>query len=68
MTLHEQEIIKQAIELNGQGGVRTFIDIDGTFASNYVPYRKYFKDVLWTKEHQEYAISVWKEFYAGRTE
>jgi hypothetical protein len=68
MITEEKEIIENAIKIASgyaNGGVRTFVNPDGSLISNYVPYRLYFSKHSFTDEHKQLALKVWKEIYGA---
>lgn len=51
------KIIDDAIDISNQqanSGVNTYLMIDGTIMTNYVPFRKYFLNNNWTQEMSDY--------------
>jgi len=55
------QLIDDAIAFNGQGGVKTIPLIDGILMTNYVPFRQYFIDHLWTENMSNYVKSIFGE-------
>jgi len=64
---NERRLIREAIIISSSpanGGVRVLLSKHG-MSTNYVPWRRHFirGNINWTNEHQQYAISVYKEHY-----
>jgi len=68
ISVEEHEVITAAIVIasrNCNGGVRTLVQPDGLIMTNYVPFRKYFRDHVFSKQHQDLALKVWENVYNG---
>jgi hypothetical protein len=57
ITKEEKILIDETVRMNGIGGVMVFIYVDGTMMTNYVPFKKYFVNRLWTREMSNYVFN-----------